>query len=196
MRFSLVINYWRWAFVILLMAAFFILFPTADEFLLALGLLVAYFLAGPLYRRVKKTFFKPIMLFDLHGVIIAGDFQVEDIYELPGTRDLMRRLRKRYFTAALTNFSPELINFYNRKFGLMGEFDAFYYSGQYGIRKPDERVFHLVLRDLGVRASDVIFFDDVEANVQAAGKLGLKTILFRSASQAEKELNTMGIRIR
>ncbi len=198
MVFWFAINYWRWAFVIALMFLFLVSFPVyfADVPFFVAELLVSYFVAGYLYRWVKKTFFKPLMLFDLHNVLVAGDIEVEDLYELPGTRDLIRRLRRRYFTAALTNFSPELFNFYGRKFGWFGEFDALYYSGQYGIRKPDARVFGYVLRDLGVRAGEVIFFDDRKENVVAAQKFGFKTVLFENASQAEKALQAMGIKTR
>lgn len=195
MRFF-VINYWRWLFVVLGWLALNLLLPAADNLILLVELAVAYFLAGYFYKWFKKTFFKPVMLLDLHNVLVAGDIEVEDLYERPGTRDLIRRLRQRYFTAALTNFSPELFNFYGRKFAWFGEFDALYYSGQYGIRKPDARVFGYVLRDLGVAAKDVIFFDDRQENVVAAQKLGFKTVLFENASQAEKQLSAMGIRTR
>ncbi len=196
MRFSFTINYWRWLFAVLGWLGLNLLMPAADNLVLLLELAVAYFLAGYFHKWFKKTFFKPVLLFDLHNVLVAGDIEVEDLYERPGTRDLIRRLRQRYFVAAMTNFSPELFNFYGRKFGWFAEFDGLYYSGQYGIRKPDARVFGYVLRDLGVRASDVIFLDDRQANVVAAQKLGFKTVLFENASQTEKALRAMGIKTR
>ena len=193
---SFAVNWWRWAFVVGLMLGFMVVFPfTSNDILLfLLEVAVAYFVSGYLYRWVKKTFFKPILLFDLHNVLIAGDWEVEDFYERPGTRELLRRLRKRYFVAALTNMSPSLWKMSNRQFGFTSEVDATFYSGNYGIRKPDARVFQIVLRELGARPRDVIFIDDREENVAAARKLGMMGVVFVDASQGEKELNKLGIK--
>ncbi len=196
MRLSWSVNWWRWSFAALLMAAFYLILPSSDGPMLLAGLAASYFLSGFLYKWFKKAFFKPILLFDLHNVLIAGDWEVEDFYEKPGTRELVRRLRKKYFVAALTNMSPELWRFANAKFGFSSEFDATYHSGQYGIRKPDARVFQVVLRDLRVRPADVIFLDDREENVAAARKLGMRGVVFENAAQAEKELNRLGVKSR
>jgi len=193
MRSYLSINYWRWLFAALLFFLILQFIPSEDFAILILEIAAAYFLSGYLYRWFKKVFFKPIILFDLHGVLFTGEFQFENLYEREGTRKLIRKVRKRHFTAAFTNFSPELFDFYSRKFGVIGEFDAVYYSGRYGIRKPDPRIFEIVLRDLDARPRDVIFFDDVEANVAAARKLGIRAIKFESAQQAEKALNALGL---
>ena len=193
MRSYLSINYWRWLFAALLFFLILQFVPSDDFLALILEFAVSYFLSGYLYRWFKRMFFRPILLFDLHGVIIAGDMQLENAYERSGTRNLIRRLRKRHFVAALTNFSPELFDFYARKFGLTGEFDAIYSSGMYGVKKPEQKIFGIVLADLGVRSKDVIFFDDNEANVSAARKLGIRAIRFENARQAEKALNSLGI---
>ncbi len=186
-------NYWRLGVAaILFMAGYYFLSPT-DSLLLAVLAIVCYLLSGSLAGWLKKSFRKPIILFDLHGVLIDGDLQVENLREIPGTRSLIRRLRSKYFVAALTNFSPELINFYDKKFGLMAEFDAFFYSGKYGIRKPDARIFDIVIKGIGVRPSDIVFLDDVEENVAAAKKAGLQAILFKNPSQAEAALREMGV---
>ena len=194
MRINFTLDYWRLGFAALFLAGFFFLFPSDDFFVLAVAAMVSFLVAGYAGKWFKKTFFKPVLLFDLHNVLIAGDWEVEDFYELPGTREFIRRLRRRYFVAALTNMSPSLWKMANRNFGFSAEFDAVYYSGRYGIRKPDARVFQIVLRDLGVRPADVIFIDDREENVAAARKLGMAGVVFQNASQGEKELSKLGIK--
>ncbi|MBI3587985.1 HAD-IA family hydrolase [Candidatus Micrarchaeota archaeon] len=193
------VNHLRWLISLAVFAAFFLAFPATGENdlpILAIGAIVAYFLSFPACRWFKKTFYRPIILFDLHNVIIAGDFELDDLYELPATRQLVRRVRRHYFTGALTNFSNELLDFYNRKFGLFAEFDAVYNSGMFHVRKPHAKFFERVLRDLGVVAGDVIFIDDREENVAAARKLGFRSIVFANAAQLDADLKKMGIRTR
>ncbi len=38
-----------------------------------------------------------------------------------------------------------------------------------------------------------MFIDDVEVNVAAAAKLGIRTIQFRDAAQCERELRSLGV---
>ena len=189
------LNYWRWGTAaVVFLVSYAVLSPEEPVLLAALALL-SLLLSGWSGRWLKKTVRKPVILFDLHGVLIDGDMQVENLKEVPGTRDLIRRLRGNYFVAALTNFSPELIRFYDKRFGLMGEFDAFFYSGQYGIRKPDARIFGIVVKGIGVRPSDIVFIDDVGENVAAAKKAGLRAILFQSPAQARAALHELGVSV-
>lgn len=190
------LNPFRLFFTALAMGLFFIVMPGAEPAIILVQLVVAYFVSGFLAKFFKKIFFRPVILFDLHNVMIAGDWEVEDMYELPGTRMLVRRLRRRYFVAALTNMAPELWRMQDGKFNFSGEFDAVYYSGRYGIRKPERKIFEIVFSDLGVRPGDVIFLDDREENVAAARKLGVRGVVFQNASQAEKALNSIGIKTR
>lgn len=51
---------------------------------------------------------RPIVIFDVHGVIIGGDLVLEKPFELPGTRKLVSRLRKHYCVVAMTNVEPDM----------------------------------------------------------------------------------------
>ncbi len=174
----------------------FTLTPLDQPLVLAADAVVAFLASGWAWKWLKKKVLRPVLLFDLYGVLIAGDYQVQDVYENPGTRSLIRGLRKRYFVAALTNLSPEMFRLWDAKHHLSREFDAFYYSGKYGVRKPEPQIFKIVMRDLGVRGRDIVFIDDNAENINAAKKLGIRGIVFENAAQCEKALNAMGIRAR
>jgi putative hydrolase of the HAD superfamily len=62
-------------------------------------------------------------------------------------------------------------------FDLHDTFDAVVLSADHGIRKPDPRIFHLVLDELGVSADRCLFVDDSEPNLVAAHRLGLSPLL-------------------
>ena len=63
-------------------------------------------------------------------------------------------------------------------------FDVVVDSSQVGARKPDPRIYELVLAQLGVEATDAVFIDDLEVNCIAAGRLGLRPVWFQSTEQA------------
>jgi putative hydrolase of the HAD superfamily len=58
-----------------------------------------------------------------------------------------------------------------------------FYSCHLGRVKPEPEAYLAVLDGLGVEAGRVVFFDDREANVQAARKLGIRAHVFTDAAQ-------------
>lgn len=67
--------------------------------------------------------------------------------------------------------------------------DVIVYSHEVGLAKPDPAAYELTARRLGVAAHEVLFLDDVAANVEAARGAGWHAVLHldTSASIAEME---------
>lgn len=61
------------------------------------------------------------------------------------------------------------------------------------LRKPDKKAFELILERLKVRPEESIFIDDKQENIDAAEKLGIKTILFENNNDFFAYLNIIGI---
>jgi putative hydrolase of the HAD superfamily len=57
-----------------------------------------------------------------------------------------------------------------------------------GCRKPDPEIYGIMLDRLGVGAESCVFVDDVEANCEAARKLGMTAVHFRDNEQAIAEI--------
>ncbi len=57
---------------------------------------------------------------------------------------------------------------------------AKYFSHEMGFRKPETGFFRHIIHDLGVPANELIFVDDLAENVEAAEKLGMRTVRFES----------------
>lgn len=55
--------------------------------------------------------------------------------------------------------------------------DAVYLSQQMQMRKPEAKIYQTVLEKEGVTAQDAIFFDDNPQNIEAAQRLGIKSVL-------------------
>jgi putative hydrolase of the HAD superfamily len=61
-------------------------------------------------------------------------------------------------------------------------------SGRVGAIKPERAIFELASRRFGLAPQELLFFDDVPANVQAAREAGWRSELFTSADQARAAL--------
>jgi putative hydrolase of the HAD superfamily len=57
-----------------------------------------------------------------------------------------------------------------------------FFSADFGKVKPDEEFYLHVLERTGWKAGDVLFVDDLPANIDAAARLGFRTLLFTGST--------------
>jgi|SRR5581483_9281816 2-haloacid dehalogenase len=112
------------------------------------------------------------------------------------TVELLSKLRQAgYPLYALSNWSAEKYEYARAHFDFLNWFDTIVVSAHVKLVKPDPRIFELLLKRIGRRASECVFIDDVEKNVRAAQALGFRAIRFESAPQLATELRRLGIDI-
>ncbi len=87
-------------------------------------------------------------------------------------------LKRDYKLVLLSNDLSEWSVYLREKFGLNELFDKIIISGDFGILKPDNRLFNIILDDLQQPASECCYIDDREKNLTAAAQLGMEVILF------------------
>jgi putative hydrolase of the HAD superfamily len=76
-------------------------------------------------------------------------------------------------------------------------FDVVVESSVEGLRKPDPRIYELVLDRLGVQADETVFLDDLGINLKPARSLGMTTIKVLDPDDAITELeSTLGFSLR
>ena len=76
-------------------------------------------------------------------------------------------------------------------------FDVVVESAVVGLRKPDPRIYEMVLRELEVDAPAAVFLDDLGINLKPARALGMRTIKVGDPDVAIDELQAMvGIPLR
>ncbi len=92
----------------------------------------------------------------------------------------------------LTNFSAETYPPAYRRFAFLRWFDGVVVSGEVGVIKPDRRIFDILLRRFAVDPLRAIFIDDVAANAEAAGRLGIHGVLFTGPDALRRELAALG----
>jgi putative hydrolase of the HAD superfamily len=76
-------------------------------------------------------------------------------------------------------------------------FDVVVESSVEGLRKPDPKIYQLVVERLGVDATDCVFLDDLGINLKPARAMGMTTIKVIDPDDALAELETvLGFTIR
>jgi putative hydrolase of the HAD superfamily len=73
---------------------------------------------------------------------------------------------------------------------VMALFDHIIESAKIGLRKPDPRIYRMMVEALGVDPKACIYLDDLGVNLKPARDMGMTTIKVLDASQAIAELET------
>lgn len=95
----------------------------------------------------------------------------------PGVVELLAALKGKVRLGIISNAQrlftmPEL-----SKFGLVHFFDAIVLSSDFGMRKPDPKIFRSLLDAIAVAPEEAVFIgDSLFDDVYGAGKVGMKTI--------------------
>lgn len=103
--------------------------------------------------------------------------------------DMLLKIKQHYSVSVLSNtnfihWRMACDDFFRYK-GLSVDdfFDHIFLSCELGMEKPDKRVFHAVTEQLNVPAEEILFFDDAEANCEAARQCGMKALLAPAGSK-------------
>jgi putative hydrolase of the HAD superfamily len=92
----------------------------------------------------------------------------------PGAAGLLDELRDGFRLAALSNTNALHWRRMRDVLGIPRLFERAFASHELGVRKPSPEVYVHVLREMGVAPGQATFFDDVEANVEAARRVGMR----------------------
>jgi len=94
-------------------------------------------------------------------------------------------------TALLSNMPADLAAYLQNNCDWMRQFSLKTFSSHVRLLKPDPAIYEHTLRGLGVAASETLFVDDRETNIQGARRLGIHAIHFQSIEQLRNELEAM-----
>ena len=104
----------------------------------------------------------------------------------PEFLDIGKQLIGKYKIAMLSNDIKDWSNYLRGKFEINRFFDVNVISGEVGYRKPDPKIYEILLHDIDSPAENCMFIDDKLENLQVASELGINTIMFvRNKSKVE-----------
>jgi epoxide hydrolase-like predicted phosphatase len=87
---------------------------------------------------------------------------------------------------------PAMKFFYEQKYPM---FDVTVFSCNEGTRKPEERIYQILVQRLQLQPEETLFIDDNEEFIQGAEQVGIKTIRFKNHHQLQKAFTTFSIAI-
>ena len=143
-----------------------------------------------MWQRFAKSVGKPL---EDNWRTLLREPHSKHFYILDDTLQIVRELKRKGFKLGLlsnTQAAHERIEHRQRTFK---PFDFVFLSHLQGMRKPDSNAYRTVLRKLGVKPSEAVFVDNVQAYVSAANKVGMHGIWFKSSHQLRKALERMKI---
>ena len=118
--------------------------------------------------------------------LLSGDLRPEMVGAL-------KLIKSRFKTGCITNNLPA--NAIGSASGrslyvaeVMVLFDHVIESAKIGLRKPDPRIYRMMIETLGVDPKNCVYLDDLGVNLKPAREMGMTTIKVVSAPQAIAEL--------
>jgi glucose-1-phosphatase len=132
---------------------------------------------------------RELLALDCDAAQVEAGFNAILVAEIRETVALLASLRGRVPCYAISNTNPAHVRHIRRAFpGLLDRFDHVFTSHEIGHRKPQPESFLHVLQAIGLPSAEVLLFDDLPPNVDAARALGLQAVLVRSPQDVRAAL--------
>ncbi len=113
---------------------------------------------------------------------------------IPGTLALLQRLKARgHRLFCLSNMHMASIEHLEQAHGFWEVFEGVVISCRVNLIKPEPAIYAHLLEKYRLRGEETVFVDDMEVNLAAAAKFGIRTIRFAHPVQCERELHALGI---
>ncbi|MVX62469.1 HAD-IA family hydrolase [Clostridium chromiireducens] len=120
----------------------------------------------------------------------------EMLIQIETSVDILRKLKeKKYNVYYLSNFHLAAFEYINKKYGLFELFDGGVVSYKEKLLKPEKEIYEKIIKKYKLEIDSTVFVDDMEENVEAAIKLGLKGIVLKNPLNLRIELEKLNISI-
>jgi putative hydrolase of the HAD superfamily len=138
-------------------------------------------------------------LFAVESAALGAEVRGRDVLPLlsgdlrPEMVEALKRIKARFSTGCITNNLPAnaMGSAHGRKLyvaEVMALFDHVIESAKIGLRKPDPRIYAMMVETLQVDPKNCVYLDDLGVNLKPARDMGMTTIKVQSAAQAIGEL--------
>jgi putative hydrolase of the HAD superfamily len=138
-------------------------------------------------------------LFATESLTLGAEVRGRDVLPLlqgdlrPEMVEALKRIKAQFKTGCITNNLPA--NAIGSMTGrslyvaeVMVLFDHVIESAKIGLRKPDPRIYQLMVETLKVDPKNCVYLDDLGVNLKPAREIGMTTIKVTSGAQAIAEL--------
>lgn len=112
--------------------------------------------------------------------------------EIEGMYGLLQEYKaKGYTLLGLTNWSSETFCQVKDVYPIFKLLDGMVVSAEEHCIKPSPRIYQILLERFGLNASDCVFIDDRQPNIDGADAVGMTGILFTSAQDLREKLESV-----
>src|SRR5204862_360628 len=138
-------------------------------------------------------------LFAAESLALGAEVRGKDVLPLlsgdlrPEMVEALKRIKAKFRTGCITNNLPA--NAIGSASGrtlyvaeVMALFDHVIESAKIGLRKPDPRIYKMIVETMQVDPNKCVYLDDLGVNLKPAREMGMTTIKVVSAAQAIGEL--------
>lgn len=115
----------------------------------------------------------------------------EDIHFFGGTQETLKRLKNRkIYLGIITDTAQPLhvkINKLERG-GIGSIWDSITPSSEVGVQKPDPKIYHLAMQQLGIKPSQAVFVGHKTSELEGARNVGMTTIAINQDLDAQADI--------
>ena len=121
-------------------------------------------------------------------LLIEGYEVSEDVVKV------VKNIREKGYKALIcTNNFPARINGLDKRFDLLSNFDAYVFSYEVEATKPSTKIFQTLVDRSGVKAEEIVFADDNEANLAGAKEVGIQAFFYEGFDHFINKLRKLGV---
>ncbi|TFF93126.1 MAG: HAD family phosphatase [Promethearchaeota archaeon] len=102
---------------------------------------------------------------------------------------------KGYNLYILSSFIKEAFEYIDSRYNFLSLFDGKVISYQEGVIKPEEEIYHTLLKRYNLKPEECLFIDDHKIILDPAKKLGMKVIHYQDSKDLREELIKFSIKI-
>lgn len=107
---------------------------------------------------------------------------------------ILKELKEKgYSLYVLSNFHKEAFESMKIKYDFLSLFDGGIVSAYVHVIKPDDKIYHLLLKECDLNAKDCLFIDDSLANIEASKRNGIDGIHLKFDVDLRNELKKRNI---
>jgi putative hydrolase of the HAD superfamily len=149
---------------------------------------------GALHAQGYFDHLRQLLALDCDVATVQAGFNAIFRGEIAQTVRLVDAIRPQVPCYAISNTNAVHVAEIERAFpGLLPRFTRVFTSHEIGHRKPHPAAFRHVLEAIGVPAAEVLLFDDLPLNIDAARALGLQAVLVGSPADVHSALAQCGL---
>jgi glucose-1-phosphatase len=112
--------------------------------------------------------------------------------EVAGIQTMLKKISPYFPLYAFSNTNPTHWAYAVRHYAeVLGLFEKVFTSSELKKRKPHREAFEAVAREINVKTSEILFFDDLLENILGARKAGLQAIHVQTVEDTKKALESL-----